>query len=77
MSVNLHQLDEIQDFDSAIAALEGFVEELVVEFVAAKEGRAYLKAYPEMTEYVGSWIDNLLYFGYAYESVTLPQHERE
>ena len=72
MPVNLHKLDNIKDFDSAIAALEGFVEELAIEFVAAKEGRAYLEAYPEMREYVGSWIDHLLYFGYAYESVTLP-----
>ena len=34
--------------------------------------RLYLEAHPEMEEYVGSWIDHLLYFGYAYESVTLP-----
>ena len=72
MSVNLYKLDRIKDFDLAIAALEEFVEELVVEFVAAKEGRAYLEAFPAMTQYVGSWIDHLLYFGYAYESVTLP-----
>ena len=73
MSVNLHQLDHIQDYEQAIAALEGFVEELVVEFVASAEGQAYLQAYPTMTEYVGSWVDHLLYFGYVYESVTLPQ----
>ncbi|MEL7522592.1 MAG: plasmid pRiA4b ORF-3 family protein, partial [Cyanobacteria bacterium J06553_1] len=71
--INLHQLDQIADQDQAIAALEGFVSELVAEFVTTAEGKAYLQAYPEMTEYVGSWIDHLLYFGYAYESVTLPQ----
>jgi hypothetical protein len=73
MSINLHQLDRIQDHDRAIAALEEFVEELVREFVASTEGKAYLQAHPSMKEYVGSWIDHLLYFGYAYESVTLPQ----
>jgi hypothetical protein len=73
MSVNLHQLDQIQDYDRAIAALDEFVEELVREFVASIEGKAFLQAHPSMTEYVGSWIDHLLYFGYAYESVTLPQ----
>ncbi|MEL6579589.1 MAG: plasmid pRiA4b ORF-3 family protein [Cyanobacteria bacterium J06621_12] len=71
--INLHQLDQIADQDQAIAALEGFVSELVAEFVTTAEGKAYLQAYPEMREYVGSWIDHLLYFGYAYESVTLPQ----
>lgn len=72
MSVNLQRIDQIEDYDQAIAALEEFVEELVLEFVTATEGKAYLKAHPEMEEYVGSWIDHLLYFGYAYESVTLP-----
>jgi hypothetical protein len=73
MSVNLHQLDQIQDYDQAIATLEEFVEELVIEFVASIEAQTYLQANPIMKEYVGSWIDHLLYFGYAYESVTLPQ----
>ena len=77
MTVNLHQLDQIEDYDQAIAALEGFVEELVLEFVESPEGKSYLKAHPEMEEYVGSWIDNLLYFGYAYESVTLPQMTKD
>jgi hypothetical protein len=73
MTVNLHQLDQIQNYDEAIAALEGFVEELVLEFIASIEAQAYLQSHPVMEEYVGSWIDHLLYFGYAYESVTLPQ----
>jgi hypothetical protein len=73
MSVNLHQLDQIQDYDQAIAALEDFVEELVIEFVASIEAKTYLQSHPVMQDYVGSWIDHLLYFGYAYESVTLPQ----
>jgi hypothetical protein len=73
MTVNLHQLDQIQNYDEAIAALEGFVEELVLEFVASIEAQTYLQSHPVMQEYVGSWIDHLLYFGYAYESVTLPQ----
>lgn len=77
MTINLHQLDQIEDYDQAIAALEGFVEELVLEFVESPEGKSYLKAHPEMEEYVGSWIDNLLYFGYAYESVTLPQMTKD
>lgn len=72
MTVNLYRLDSIQDYDEAVEALEDYVEELVEEFVESPEGKAYLETHPEMEEYVGSWIDHLLYFGYAYESVTLP-----
>jgi len=73
MTVNLDQLDRFDDREQAIAALDKFIAELVGEFVVAAEGKAYLQSYPEIREYVGSWIDHLLYFGYAYESVTLPQ----
>ena len=72
MSVNLYRIDSISDYDKAIEALSDYVEELVDEFVRSPEGQAYLQAHPEMEDYVGSWIDHLLYFGYAYESVTLP-----
>ena len=77
MSVDLYRLDSIKDYDQAIDALEDYVADLVEEFVEAPEGKAYLKAHPEMQEYVGSWIDQLLYFGYAYESVTLPHMTRD
>ena len=77
MSVDLYRLDSIKDYDRAIDALEDYVADLVEEFVEAPEGKAYLKAHPEMQEYVGSWIDQLLYFGYAYESVTLPHMTRD
>lgn len=72
MSVNLYRIDSISDYDEAIEALSDYVAELVEEFLRSPEGKDYLKAHPEMEDYVGSWIDNLLYFGYAYESVTLP-----
>ena len=72
MTIDLHKLDRIKDFDLAIAALEGFVEELTSELITTPEGKAYLKAYPQMRDYIGSWIDHLLYFGYTYESATLP-----
>jgi hypothetical protein len=73
MSVNLHQLDQIKEYAQAIAVLEEFVKELVIEFSDSIEGKTYLQTHPATTEYVGSWIDHLLYFGYVYESVTLLQ----
>ena len=73
MSVDLYRLDSIQDYEEAAEALEDYVADLVEEFLEAPEGKAYLGAFSEMQEYVGSWIDNLLHFGYAYDtSVTLP-----
>jgi len=77
MTVNLYRIDSIKDYDTAIEALSDYVEELVDEFVQSPEGKAYLKTHPEMEEYVGSWIDHLLYFGYAYESVTLPRMTKD
>ncbi len=73
MSVNLHQLDQIKEYSQAIAVLGEFVKELVIDFSDSIEGKTYLQTHPSMMEYVGSWIDHLLYFGYVYESVTLPQ----
>ena len=71
MSVNLYQLDRISDYDLAIVALDGFIAELTMEFIASIEGKTYLEAYPVAIEYIGSWIERLLYFGYVCESVTL------
>jgi hypothetical protein len=73
MTLDLDRIDRITDYDEAMNALEEFVADLVGEFVDSPEGKAYLTAHPEMAEFVGSWIDHLLYFGYAYQSVTLPR----
>lgn len=73
MSIDLNRIDAIANRDEAMDALEDFVGELVEEFAESPEGKAYLAAHPEMAEYVGSWIDNLLYFGFDYQSVTLPR----
>jgi hypothetical protein len=73
MTINLNRIDAIEDYDEAIEALEDFVGELIDEFIESSEGKTYLKANPEMEEYVGSWIDHLIYFGYNYESITLPR----
>jgi hypothetical protein len=77
MTIDLYQIDNIKDYDEAIEALEDFVVDLVEEFVESPEGKAYLAEYPEMEDFVGSWVDNLLYFGYAYESVTLPRMTKD
>ncbi|MDJ0701845.1 MAG: hypothetical protein QNJ46_01075 [Leptolyngbyaceae cyanobacterium MO_188.B28] len=73
MSVDLYRLDSIEDYEEAILALEDYVADLVEEFIQAPEGKAYLENYPAMQEQAGNWIDNLIYFGYAYdEPVALP-----
>jgi Plasmid pRiA4b ORF-3-like protein len=73
MTIDLHRLDSIDDYDAVIEALDDYLEELLDEFLETAEGKAYLAEYPEMDEFVGSWIYHLLYLGYSYESVTLPR----
>ncbi len=76
MTVDLYQLDSIKDYDTTIKALDGFMDELMVEFMETPECITYLTTYPEMEEYLGNWIYHLLYYGYADRSVTLPQMNR-
>ena len=71
--MDLFQLDSIEDFDTTVAALDGFMDELMVEFMETPECGTYLESYPEMEEYLGNWIYHLLYYGYVDRSVTLPQ----
>jgi hypothetical protein len=73
MTIDLHRLDSIDDCDEFIEDLDDYVEDLVGEFVDSAEGKAYLTKHPDMDDSVGSWIYHLLYLGYNYESVTLPQ----
>ena len=72
MAIDLNRLDSIRDYDKAIEALEAYTEELVTEFINAPEGQTYLATYPAAQASIGGWIDSLLHFAYAYESVTLP-----
>ncbi|MEL6786527.1 MAG: hypothetical protein AAFO76_03765 [Cyanobacteria bacterium J06607_15] len=56
MTVNLDQLDRFDDREQAIAALDEFIAELVGEFFAAAEGKAYLQSKPEIGDCAGNWI---------------------
>jgi hypothetical protein len=74
--VDLYQLDSIEDYDTVIETLDRYMDELMTEFVETPECNSYLAAYPEMEEYLGNWIYHLLYYGYSYQSVTLPQMKK-
>jgi hypothetical protein len=76
MTVDLYRLDSIEDYDVAIKALDSYMDDLMTEFVETPECQSYLTAYPEMAEYLGNWIYHLLYYGYNYQSVTLPQMKK-
>ena len=71
MGFDLNRLDRIGDFDEILEVLEPYVDELLEEFSQSPEAEAYLKVHPKMEDYIGSWIDHLLYFGCSYEGVTL------
>lgn len=70
MSFNIHQIDNL-DFDDAEAeeALEDYQDALLEEFASSPEGQQRLASAPE----IGFWVAQLIYYGYTYVDVTLPQ----
>jgi hypothetical protein len=70
MGFDIHQLDEIDSHSAAAEdALEEYQDALLERFFRSREGEAYLKAHPEG----GFWAAQLMYYGYTYVGVTLPQ----
>lgn len=70
MTLDIHQLDEIDSYSSqAEKALEEYQDALLEQFSNSPEGQARLQADPEM----GFWAAQLIYYGYSYIGVTLPQ----
>lgn len=77
MPFQVNQIDRIKDFDEAIEALESeYLPGLIEAFGNSPEGRAYLKSQPAEEAYLGDWVGNLVYFGYAYLNVTLPKMQK-
>lgn len=77
MAFQFNQIDRIKDFDEAIAVLESeYLPQLVEAFANSPEGQAYLKSQPKDEAYLGDWVGNLVYYGYAYLEVTLPKMQQ-
>lgn len=74
MTFQLNQIDRISDVDQAIEVLEDeYIPELIAAFTDSPEGQAYLQTQPDEDQYLGDWIGNFVYFGYAYLEITLPK----
>jgi hypothetical protein len=69
---DIHRLDGL-DWDDYEEAFENYLDGLIEHFVASPEGQAHLAAFPE----VGHWVGQLLYIGYGYLGVALPQMNRK
>jgi hypothetical protein len=70
MTFDIHQLDKIDPASSkAEKALEKYQDALLELFATSFEGEALRQTYPEM----GFWAAQLMYYGYGYIGVTLPQ----
>ncbi len=71
MSFNINQLDNIEYDGSyeAEEALEDYQDSVLKEFALSSEGKERIKTDPEM----GFWIVQLIYYGFGYIGVTLPQ----
>ncbi|MGP1387077.1 MAG: IS1096 element passenger TnpR family protein [Thainema sp.] len=78
MAFQFNQLDKIADFDKAMAILEEeYIPNLLEAFVNSPEAKAYVKAHPQEGEYLGDWVGNFVYFGYAYTGTTLPKMKQQ
>jgi len=68
MTFDIHQLDglELDDFEQV---LEEYQDDLLELFFKSPEGQAHLEKHPE----AGFWSGQLMYYGYSYLGVTLPQ----
>jgi len=70
MDFNLHKLDEIEPGSTeADETLEEYQDSLIDKFVDSPEGQARLRVDPE----IGFWAAQLIYYGYGYIGVTVPQ----
>ncbi|MGK7890679.1 MAG: hypothetical protein AB4042_15210 [Leptolyngbyaceae cyanobacterium] len=72
MAVDLYELDAIRNYKKAIAALEGYADKIIDDFLEAPEGQAYIQANPDEEEYVGEWFLSILTLIYKNDVVTLP-----
>lgn len=75
MNFNINQLDEIEydGNNESEEALEEYQYSVLEEFSLSPEGKERIKADPEM----GFWIAQLMYYGFAYVGVTLPQMDEQ
>ena len=71
MSYDINWLDKIEYDGSSESeeALDKYQNFILEEFSLSAEGKAHIKVDPEM----GFWITQLIYYGFAYIGVTLPQ----
>lgn len=70
MTFDIHKLDEIDGYSAeGEEALFKYQDALIELFFESPEGREHRKTYPEM----GFWAAQLIYYGYGYVGVTIPQ----
>jgi len=70
MDFDIYQLDDVEfGNEEGQAAFEEYQEALLDRFTESPEGQERLKADPDM----GFWAAQLIYFGWQYEGVTIPE----
>jgi len=70
MPFNIHELDNLDSYsEQAEGALEDYQDTLLEQFYNSPEGKQRLEDDPEM----GFWVSQLIYYGFSYIGVTLPQ----
>lgn len=70
MGFDIYQLDDLDlDIHEDQEYLEDYQDQIIELFVNSPDGQKYL----ERNSDIGGWIGHLIYYGYAYEGVTLPR----
>jgi hypothetical protein len=70
MTFDIHQLDEIDALtEEGEESLYQYQDALIELFYESAEGEHHRKTFPEM----GFWSTQLIYYGYSYIGVTIPQ----
>ncbi len=71
MSFDIHQLDNVNysEDENAEEASRAYQDAILEQFFESPEGQARLQADPDM----GFWARQLMYYGFTYIGITLPQ----
>jgi hypothetical protein len=71
MTFDIRQLDKVDYDGDNEEALETYQNAVLDLFYQSPEGQGYVEAHPDIE--VGFWITQLIYYGFVYESATLPR----
>ncbi|MCB0194420.1 MAG: hypothetical protein KDJ65_20895 [Anaerolineae bacterium] len=71
MTFDINQLDKIDYDTEGEEALAAYQDALLERFYQSAEGQSFIETHPDIE--MGFWAAQLMYYGYAYEGITIPR----